>query len=243
MAKRGETKTQKRISVSKTRKLMKKEYAWTFRAIPGPHTAESSVPLGFVVRDLLAFARNAKEARFLLNNNVVLVNGVRRTDVRFPVGIFDVVDFETTKKRYRVFLDRKGVVTLREIPVGGKLAKLCKLSGKKSAGKGKFQYVFNDGTVLLNEKDSMKIGDSAKIEFPGKRIAEVYPLQKGSVAYVVGGLHIGQTAKVTDIIEGTISREKLVNLKSEKASFQTVARNVFVIGEKKSEIELLGDRE
>jgi len=45
-------------------------------------------------------------------------------------------------------------------------------------------------------------------------------------------------AKVKEVIAGTMKRPKLVSLEEKDSSFLTVARNLFVVGEAKAEIEV-----
>ena len=64
-------------------------------------------------------------------------------------------------------------------------------------------------------------------------------LKEGALAYIVAGTHSGEKASVLEIIPGTVTREKIVKLKAEKKEFETTAKYVFVIGDKKEEIEEL----
>ena len=66
-------------------------------------------------------------------------------------------------------------------------------------------------------------------------------MEKGSVAYVIGGKHAGEVATIQDILPGTKSREPLVMLKSEKEEFQTPKEYVFVVGTKTPVIKLKGE--
>lgn len=101
----------------------------------------------------------------------------------------------------------------------------------------------NDGRSFLEEKTEAKVGDTIKIELPSGKIAKDIGLKKGNLAFISGGTHVGSTAKITDISEGTITREKLVELELKKKKFKTTAKNVFVVGEKKPEIEIGEEKE
>ena len=63
MAKKGESKAQKALSVPVVRHFNRKETAWTTKTIPGPHNRSRSVPLVFALRNLLQVVDNEKEAR------------------------------------------------------------------------------------------------------------------------------------------------------------------------------------
>lgn len=241
MALRGQSKSQKALSAPTVRHLNRKAHAWTSRSIPGPHNKERSVPLVFVVRDLLKLAGNEKEVRAVLHNTEVKVNGVRRMDLRFAVGLFDAVDLVGIKKRYRVVFDKKGRIKLVEAKGGDKLSKLCKVLRKHTMKGGKQQLTLDDGTTLTDEKNAIKVGSTLKVELPSHKVLEVLELKKGNVVYVTQGTHVGAVAQINDVIAGTMSRPKLISLKATGETgeeFQTVERNVLVVGTKKPEIEV-----
>lgn len=240
MASKGESKTQKKISVSSVRKVMKKTGGrLTVRSRPGAHSKESSVPLGFAVRDLIGLAQNSKEARAVLNSGAVKVNGIARKEHRFNLGLFDILDIEITKQRFRAVLDSHGRLVLKEIPQKGPISKLCKVISKKTAKGGVMQITMNDGTTIIEKKTAAKVGDSIKLELPQKKVSAIYHLHKGCQAYITGGSHVGMLAKVADIVEGTMRRPRLVSLEAEKGSFLTIDKNVFVVGENKAEIDIV----
>src|SRR3989344_6227019 len=101
MARHGESKSQKRISVETARFLKRKENVWTIRTKPGPHKRGYAIPLGFVARDMLQVGKTMFETKKVLNQGSIEVNGVARKEVQFAVGLFDVVEAKTTKKKYR----------------------------------------------------------------------------------------------------------------------------------------------
>ncbi|MFB6076430.1 MAG: S4 domain-containing protein, partial [Candidatus Aenigmatarchaeota archaeon] len=70
-----------------------------------------------------------KEAREILNNGDVLVDGKIKKDYKYPVGIFDVVEFPKIEKSLRVVPSKKGF-KLVEIEKSEKNKKLCKIRDK-----------------------------------------------------------------------------------------------------------------
>lgn len=238
MAKKGESKSQKRLSSQKVRSLLRKEKKWTVKSRPGPYGKKTAIPLGLLARDLIGFGDSMKEVKIALNERAVRVNGVVRTDYRFNIGLFDVVDVEVSKKRYRIVLTRKGSIIAMEVPLKGNPFKLCKVTGKKVLKKGLMQITTNDGTVLRIEKEKLNVGDSIKLGLPEKKIEAVYEMKKGNKAYITGGRHTAELATIKEIIQGTVNRPKLVVLEGKEESFKTIAENVYVVGEKKPEIEL-----
>src|SRR3989338_7765822 len=75
---------------------------------PGPHKIEISMPLNVIIRDILGYAKNLREVKFILENNDVKVDGIRRRDPKFPVGLFDVLSFNGIGEYFRIILDSKG---------------------------------------------------------------------------------------------------------------------------------------
>lgn len=239
MASKGESKIQKKLSASKVRKAMRKGGGrLAIRSRPGAHNKHSSVPLGFAVRDLLGIAQNAREAKAVLRSGAVRVNGVARKEYRHNLGLFDLLDIEATKQKFRAVLDSHGRLVLKEISPKALASKLCKVVKKHTIKGGATQITMNDGTTIVEKKTAAKVGDSIKLELPQKKATAVYHMRKGSLAYITGGSHVGMLAKITGIVEGTMRRPRLVSLHYGKGAFLTVDRNVFVVGENKPEIEV-----
>ncbi len=241
MAKKGETKSQKALSVPVVRHLRRKDRAWTAKIIPGPHNRERAVPLVFIIRDMMKLAGNEKEVRHILQHCTVNVNGTQRREVRFPVGLFDVVEIAEAKKKCRAVFDVKGRLVLKDIAGKDKPMKLCKVLRKHTMKGGKQQLTLDDGATLMDEKNAVKVGSTLKLELPGRKVLEVLELKKGNLVYITQGTHIGTVAQINDVIEGTMSRPKLISLKSRgegAEEFQTVEKNVLVVGTKKPEVEV-----
>lgn len=232
MAKKGERKAQKRLSVNRMTPIRRKDSAWVFKTIPGPHSKKTSVPLGVIVRDVLGVARNAKEARFVLNNGSVLVDGRKRKRPQFPVGLFDVVS--VGEKHYRAVLDENGRLSLREAKKTESVFKLCKVVGKKAFGKGLFQLHTSDGRSFFEKNNSIKPGDTLQIGLPEQVVREFFKLEKGNSVFVIDGKRSGSVGKIIRVIPGTMARERIVVLAPEEGNeFQTAERNVFVVGKEK----------
>ena len=75
----------------KSWKVKKKYVKFISKPNPGPHKIDVSMPLNVIMRDVLGYAENQREVKFILENKNVMVDGIRRRDPRFPVGLFDVL--------------------------------------------------------------------------------------------------------------------------------------------------------
>ncbi len=229
MAKKGAPTKQKRLSVSPIRQLPRKEYTWTIRQDTGPHTQETSIPLGFLVRDMFQLARTSREAKRVLNQGHIHVDGRVRKSSRFAVGLFDTISIAPTKKNYRLLLDSKGRLVPKEISetiVGQKPAKVVSKNWTKAK---KLLFQTHDGKTFPNLENTIRVGDSLLVSTAGKDVKNHLPLAKGAHVLITGGIHVGEVATITGIIEGTMKRKKLVDLVEGKENFQTTAQNVMVI--------------
>lgn len=229
MAKKGRPTKQKRLSVSPVRHLSRKEFTWTVNQKPGAHSTNTSVPLGFVVRDMLKIAHTMRETKQILNQGMVHVDGTMRKDPRFAVGLFDTVTVPSIKKNYRLALDQKGRLIVNEASdamAGQKPVKVV----NKTWTKGKQLLVqTHDGRTLRNPKGEIFVGDSLVMSMDGTTLKQHLPLHKGAQVLITGGSHVGEVAVVASVVEGTMKRRKLVDLTEGNEKFQTTAHNVMPI--------------
>ncbi len=100
---------QKRITVPVSWPIAKKTHAWVAKSCPGPHCSEDSIPLLVVIRDMLKLVDNAREAKRILYEGKVLVDGKVQKDYKLPIGIFDVLAVPSNDQQYRMLKDEKGM--------------------------------------------------------------------------------------------------------------------------------------
>ncbi len=239
MASRGETKTQKRISAPKVRGLLRKESVFTPKSRPGPHSASTSVPLSFALTSILRVASNLSEVKKLLSSGGVLVNGVVRRDRRFPVGIFDVVELQKVKSKFRFLLDSKGRMDAVEIDYKEGNFKVSKVVGKRVVRGGKVLVTTMDGFTIRVDKTPVRVGDSLRISLPKIGVEKVLPMKKGVLGFVFSGVHTGQVVRIENVIPGSLKRESIVEFSVGKSVFQTRANSIVVVGENEVELEVL----
>ena len=77
----------KRLNAPRTLRLHRKEVTWTVRPSPGPHLLEKSIPLGLIVRDYLELVDTLGEAKTVIANGEILVDGIKRKSHKFPFRI------------------------------------------------------------------------------------------------------------------------------------------------------------
>ena len=238
MASKGENKKQKSISAPKARHFHRKENVWTITSKPGPFSKKTSVPLGFMLREMSGIAQTLREAKVILNQAAVKVNGKIVKSHQFPVGLFDVVEIEKTKQRFRLVYDIHSRLVLRDMEAKEKLEKISKIVGKGKMKGGKIRLNTAEGFIFTEDKTALNVGDSVRISLPEKKVVSQITMKKGHIAYVIGGTHIGEIAAVEEITPGTARRPELVELKKGDASFKTLGKYVIMVGEKEPAISI-----
>jgi small subunit ribosomal protein S4e len=240
MAKKSDRKQQKRLSAERIIKTGRKESTWIVKTSPGAHPKALSVPLSFVLRDLLKIAGRMGEAKTVLNSGSVKVNGVVRRSGRFAVGLLDILSLEKEGKQhfYRILLDGKGRISAVEAPDAKDGVGICKVKDKRTIAGGINQVTTEGSLVLRNAEPSIKVNDSLMVRYPDNKILGVLEMKKGNSAYIISGKNAGTTAKIKDITEGTVKREKIVTLDSDGRKLMTLISKVVVVGKGKPEIDL-----
>ena len=126
----------KRYFAPKAWKIKRKGIKFVAKPSPGTHKIGMSLPLNIILRDILGYANSNREVKSILDKRNVSVDGIRRNDCRFPVGLFDVLSLNKLDEHFRVILDKKGKISLIKIGKGESSLKLFKITGK-SIIKGK----------------------------------------------------------------------------------------------------------
>ncbi|MBI4043786.1 MAG: 30S ribosomal protein S4e [Candidatus Diapherotrites archaeon] len=229
MASKGQDRTLKRLAAKPILHVHRKRATFAIRSKPGPHSMNTSIPLGFVIRDLAGLSKNMKETKAILNAGLVQVDESVRKDAHFPVGLFDVVDIASMKARYVLGLDTHGRAILKKTAFKEGAHKIKRVEHKTMKKGGVIQLQFNDGHVYVDKKNSLRVGDSAVVDLKSKKIVEEVPLKPGAGVFVIGGNHVGETARVNEIIPGTMRRKSLVKLSRGQSLFQTVSRNLIPV--------------
>ena len=188
---------------------------------------EEGMPLGVFMREAFGLAKTRKEVRQILHHKNVLVDGKRRKEQNFLVGLFDVVEFSDINAYHRITINSKGKIDTIAIEKSEAGLKPCRIIGK-SLVKGKVQLNLSDGRNILADKDSYKTGDTLIIEIPKQAIKKHLKLEKKSVVFLTGGKYLGHVGTV----EG-ISGERLMFKTEDGQIAETKKDYAFVIGEGK----------
>ena len=151
---RGPKKHLKRIRTPKSWLLDKLTGVYAPRPRTGPHKLRECLPLMVVLRNRLKYALNGTDCDKILNDkdNQVKIDGRTRRDVKYPVGLMDVLTIDKTGDRFRMLYDIKGRFTLVRVKDKESQFKLAKVK-QRNVGQNKIPYIVTH--------------DSRTIRFPG----------------------------------------------------------------------------
>jgi len=225
---------QKRVAAPISWPITRKTHHWVVGANAGAHSMETGIPLLVVVRDILKVANNAREARKIINEKNICVDGVPRTDYKHMVGLFDIVSIPATNEYYRVLLDNHNRFKLFKEDASA--AKLCRINNKTIVRKGAVQLNLHDGTNLLASND-YKTFDTVILDTK-RNIVKHIGYKPGNLAMIVGGEHSGEIGKIKQIRKVRGSGTNMVAISNEQ-DFETIEDYVYVIGENTPEIKVV----
>ena len=174
----------KRIAIPRSWPLKKKAHVFTTKQSAGAHSLETSMPVITVLRDILGVCDTAKEAKRIVGNRDVLVDGKAVKSPKAPVGLMDVLSIPKLDADYRVLLNPRGKLTLVKIEKDEAAWKLCRIENKTVVKGGKIQLNLHDGRNILLDKNDYKTGDVLKVSFDGQKVLEAFPLAAGAAALV-----------------------------------------------------------
>lgn len=221
----------KSLSAPRSWPIKRKERVWISRFRPGPHSSKLSIPLLVLLRDVIHVVDTKKEAKYLVNEQLVKVNNHKVSDVKLSVGLFDVVSIDKENKYYRIIINKKNRIFPIEIPKKESTLIPLKISNKKILGKNKTQLNFTNGWNLNVKKDKYSCNDTVIYDLSENKIKDCITLDKGNTVFILKGKHVGTTAKIKDI------KEKII-LESGKKSWIGILDYVFVIGKKSPVIKI-----
>lgn len=226
---------QKRISAPTSWPIQKKMNKWVVGANAGSHSMETGIPLLLVVRDMLKIANNAREARKIIHDGSILVDGVARKDYKYITGLFDIISIPAFDEHYRVLLDSRNRLKLQKEDAGA--LKLCRINNKTIVKNGAVQLNLHDGSNILASND-YKAFDTVMLSTPDKKITRHIQRTAGNLAMIVGGKHSGEIGTIKHIRKVAGSGKNMIGMSNDR-EFETIADYVFVIGESTPEIRVV----
>lgn len=248
MGRKGKSSGLKRKPAPKFWPIHRKEFVWVVKPADGPHSLWGCVPLAVVIRDELGFAKTRKEAKTIVSQGKIHVNGEIRKKDDFPVGLMDVISIPDIAKSYRVLPSYKGLI-LNEIGNEESKFKISRIEDKTVVGSGNIQLHLHDGSNIVvkiadpknPQEDVYETLDTLKISLPEGQIIEHTKMKEKDYALITGGKNIGKHGKITEIekAEAKKRRNALVTIQDDEGKrYQTILDFVFAIGETQPLISL-----
>lgn len=241
MGTKGQSKGLKRKPAPRFWPIHRKENTWVVRPLPGPHSLENCLPLAVVLRDVLGLAKTRKEAKTVVSEGKIIVDGVTKLKDNSPVGLLDVISIPDISKDFRILPYGKGLVLQ---PIGQEEAKfkLCRIENKKIVKNGHVQISLHDGSNILikvadpknPQEDVYETLDTVKVSLPEKQILERIEIKQKDYAMITGGKNMGKYGRIVEIekAEGKRRRSALVTIEDAQGNrYQTILNFVFALGE------------
>jgi len=229
MAKRGGGRHRKRLNAPKIAVLKnRKTDIYLATTSPGPHSSKAAVPLVVVLRDMLQKVGTFAEAKRIVNEGLVFIDGRVAKDVRLPVGFGDIVSFKNINDKYLAVYSGQGRMLFKPLGKDEGKEKIGKVVNKFLMPKGKIRITLHDGKTLDADND-VNIGYSVKVAVPENKITGVIKLEPGVTCFIMKGKHIGNIGQLENITAGTAAGGHAVAKIKTKDNVEIATRKDYII--------------
>lgn len=245
MTKKGGSRHLKRLASPAFWPILRKEHSWVVRPSPGPHPLSRSIPLLVLVRDILKLAENAREAKRIIFDGEIIIDGRVRKNYKFPVGLMDIVAIPKINMYLRIVPHAVKYLWYVNITKEEASLKLVRIENKTLVKGDKLQLNLIDGRNIVisrGEASKYKTLDTLLIEVPSQKITQYIPLEVNKLALVIDGRNAGRIGKIIEIQErpGMKRRQYLATLEEPSGHrFQTILDYIMVVGEDKPAVKVI----
>jgi small subunit ribosomal protein S4e len=212
-----------------------KRFAITVK--PGSHSKNRSIPTALLLRDVLKVVTTLREAKSVIYNGKVNVDGIIRKSLHHSIGLMDVIELQGISDIYRLVPTHGHILQPIKIDSSEKSKKIVKVTSKTTTKGKKIQLGFHDGRTIIAD-NNVNVGDSCLIQIPEQKILDVIKLEKDSLVIVTRGANTGQIGHINNINEATFTLPKRINLTVDKKKFEMPSDLVIVIGKEKPVIQV-----
>jgi len=227
---RGIRKHMKRVNAPSAWMLDKLSGVFAPKPNAGPHKLRECVPLMILLRNKLKYALNYREAKQILIQRHVKVDGKVKTDHKYPAGFMDIVSMEASKENFRLLYDTKGRFCVHKISEEEAKYKLLRVKDVVKGAKGVNHIVTHDGRTIRYPDPEVKVDDTVKFDLESGKCDDFIKFEHGNVCMLMGGNNIGRVG-VLQHREKHAGSHEIVHLKDSKGhGFATRLSNVMVIG-------------
>jgi small subunit ribosomal protein S4e len=179
------------------------------------HERKSGIPILIMLREVMKLADNRKEAKKILNEGHIKINGKIVRKDNFPLLPFDILSIKD--KEYEIGFSDKG-----KFEAGKRKSKekVFRVIDKKVLKNKKIQLNLLYGkNVISNEK--IACGDSVLIK--DKKVVKIIKMEKGKKAIIFAGKNRGKEGDIEGI------KDKMITLHSKEGKINVPKKNVMVL--------------
>ncbi len=243
MGSKGNKRHQKRLATPGHLQIRRKDRSagkFFFKTNAGPHSKDFCLPLGHVLRDLLKVTNNSKESKFIVNKNGVIIDGISRKDLNFPIGLMDVIELPEINKAYRILASKNHGLMVSEITKEESKFKLCRINNITTVKGGIQQLHLHDGRNILVKKSDTKYKTrgTLKISVPNQEILDYFEFKENVQGMIYRGAHTGLSGMISKLTKRFGVNASIAQIATSSGEINTSYDYVFVIGKKDTVIDL-----
>ena len=217
--------------------ITRKNKRFVITVRPGPHPKNQSIPTAVLLRDTLKKVTTLREAKSVIYDGKINVDGTTRKSLHHSIGLMDVITLEGTTDIYRLVPENGHLLKPLKIDNSEKSKKLVKVTSKVMIKGEKIQLGFHDGRSIISDAE-VNVNDSCLIQIPEQKILEVIKLEKNSQVIIIKGVNAGRIGHIDKIKDGTFSLPKKVDLTMDDRKIEIPVSLVMVIGKEKPVIKI-----
>lgn len=217
--------------------IHRKNKRFVITVMPGSHPKNRSIPTAVLLRDVLNVVTTLREAKSVIYNGKVNVDGVIRKSLHHSIGLMDVIELQGISDIYRLVPTHGHILQPIKIDSSEKSKKIVKVTSKTTTKGKKTQLGFHDGRTIIAD-NNVNVGDSCLIQIPEQKILDVIKLEKNSQVIVIKGVNAGRIGYVDKIKDGSFSLSKRIDLVMDDKKIEIPLKLVMVIGKEKPVIQI-----
>jgi len=217
--------------------ITRKDKRFVITVRPGAHAKSQSIPTAVLLRDTLKKVTTLREAKSVIYDGKISVDGITRKSLHHSIGLMDVITLDGTTDIYRLVPKDGKLLKPLKIESAEKSKKLVKVTSKVTIKGGKTQLGFHDGRSLITDVD-VNVNDSCLIQIPEQKILDVIKLEKNSQVIVIKGVNAGRIGYVDKIKDGSFSLSKRIDLVMDDKKIEIPLKLIMVIGKEKPVIQI-----
>ncbi|MBU0757249.1 MAG: hypothetical protein KKF44_04235 [Nanoarchaeota archaeon] len=223
----------KRQSAPVTWKVNRKGTKFIVRPNPGK-SYDLSMPISLIFKNLLNICKTTKEVKSILMDKEVIIDGKRRKDHKYTMGVMDVMSFPVSDEHYRMVFDGKGKLSLIKIEKKEADVRPFKIKGTKLLKKGVMQLNFLEGKTMLPKKgEKYQKGDVLLLNSSTNQVVETFKLEKGAFVAIIAGSQRGKNGIVEKI------ENKVITIRTNnKEELSTDIKYAMALGKDKPAIKI-----